>query len=277
MFSRSDLKIVADALAEAARVEIMPRFRNLTAGAVRTKTSAVDLVTDADESAERHIIANLSKTFPNAVFVGEESTEKDKSLLGAIADADLAIIIDPVDGTANFASGLPLFGVMAAVAIKGETVGAAIYDPLVEDWALALKGEGAWFEEMDGSTRDLRVADAVPVSDMIGCTSWNNAPEPTRSTLAANQARFRGSYVFRNAAHEYRLTASGHLHYLMFHKLMPWDHAPGALIVEEAGGFVRCFDGSLYTAAIHEGGILVAVDEDSWYAAREALLDMPRG
>ncbi len=75
-----------------------------------------------------------------------------------LADADLAFVVDPVDGTANFAAGLPLFGVMAAVIVRGEMVAAAIHDPICDDTALALRGEGAWTEAPDGRRTDLRVA-----------------------------------------------------------------------------------------------------------------------
>ncbi len=67
-----------------------------------------------------------------------------------LADAELAFVVDPVDGTANFAAGLPLFGVMAAAIVRGEVVAAAIHDPVGDDTALALRGEGAWIEAPDG-------------------------------------------------------------------------------------------------------------------------------
>ena len=124
-------KRVDQLLQEAARVEIMPRFRNLAAHEVRQKSSAMDLVTDADEAAERLIAKGLRQIFPHAVVIGEEATERDPTLLNALADADLAFLIDPVDGTKNFASGLPLFGVMVAAVRRGEVVAGWIHDP---DW-----------------------------------------------------------------------------------------------------------------------------------------------
>ena len=120
LFTVKDALIVADILRDAAKAEIMPRWRSLSSEAIRQKTSPLDLVTDADEAAERVIGAALAKAFPGATVIGEESTEKDASLLDGIAGADLAFIIDPVDGTANFAAGLPLFGVMAAVTVRGK-------------------------------------------------------------------------------------------------------------------------------------------------------------
>ena len=101
-------------------------------------------MTDADEAAEAAIKAAVAKAFPKAVFVGEELVEKARGLLNKIAGADMAIVIDPVDGTSNFAWGLPLFGVLAAVVERGVTVGGIIYDPVGRDCTFALKGLGAW-------------------------------------------------------------------------------------------------------------------------------------
>ena len=96
------------------------------------------------------IHAGLVRAFPSAVVVGEEATSADPQRLRLLADAELAFVVDPVDGTANFAAGLPLFGVMAAVIVRGEVVAAAIHDPVCDDTALALRGEGAWTEAADG-------------------------------------------------------------------------------------------------------------------------------
>ena len=112
-FGTADLADLAAILREAAKAEIMPRFRRLGAKGVRQKTGPLDVVTEADEAAERTIGAALARRFPAAVVVGEEATSADPSRLDLLALADLAFVVDPIDGTANFAAGLPLFGVMA--------------------------------------------------------------------------------------------------------------------------------------------------------------------
>ena len=89
--------------------------------------------------------------------------------------------------------------------------------------------------------------------------------------LARNQARCLGGVAYRCAAQEYRLLASGHIHFALYRKLMPWDHLPGVLIQEEAGGHARRFDGSAYRPSHTDGGVLVASDEDSWQRIRDAL------
>jgi fructose-1,6-bisphosphatase/inositol monophosphatase family enzyme len=161
-FNTQDALTVVELLRSAAQAEILPRFRNLSEGAIRQKTSAHDLVTDADEAAERAIEAGLVRAFPGALVVGEEAVSRDPDRLNGLGEAALAFILDPVDGTLNFASGLPLFGVMAAVLRRGEVICGIILDPIVDDFAMALQGEGAWIQRPDGSTQPLQVAAPLP-------------------------------------------------------------------------------------------------------------------
>jgi fructose-1,6-bisphosphatase/inositol monophosphatase family enzyme len=271
-FARNDLERLADILSIAADQEIMPRFRSLGVGGIREKTSALDLVTDADEQAEAAMKAAIAKAFPKAAFIGEESVEKDRGLLKVIADAELAIIIDPVDGTSNFAWGLPLFGVLAAVVAKGETIGGIIYDPVGRDCTFALKGQGAWAKSESGATRDIRVSKPTTLANMTGTTSWYLMPEPMRSRVAANIAKTRACFAYRCAAYEYRIVAEGLVDFSLHYKLMPWDHAAGVLIHAEAGGYSALLDGSPYLPSKFEGGIISAPSREIWHILRDNLL-----
>jgi fructose-1,6-bisphosphatase/inositol monophosphatase family enzyme len=274
--SRFDLHAlleVARLLRDTAQAEIMPRFRRLGSEDVHMKTGPLDLVTVADVAAERVIAAGLQRLFPGAVVVGEEGTAADPSLLGRLAGAALAFVVDPVDGTANYAAGLPLFGSMAAAIENGEVVAAAIHDPVLDDTALALRGDGAWIEAADGARSDLRVAAPVPLVEMNGAAGWRHLPEALEQRVAGRLTRVAASWDYRCAAHEYRMLAGGQCHYLMFSKLMPWDHAPGWLLHREAGGFAARFDGTPYHAATDfEGGLICTPDEASFHALRDALL-----
>jgi fructose-1,6-bisphosphatase/inositol monophosphatase family enzyme len=214
----------------------------------------------------------LGRRFPSAVVIGEEATSADPSRLRLLADAELAILVDPIDGTANYAACLPLFGVMAAVVARGEVVAAAIHDPVGDDTALALRGGGAWMETSDGLRAVLRVAAPAPVERMTGNVAWRFLPEPQRSIVCANLPLLGGSWDYRCAAHQYRMAAAGHCHFLFFNRLMPWDHAPGWLLHREAGGYSARFDGSDYRPTVTDGGLICAPDRESWEALRVALL-----
>jgi fructose-1,6-bisphosphatase/inositol monophosphatase family enzyme len=267
-FTKAHLHDLWMLMRQATQSEIMPRFRQPDTCAVREKTSALDLVTDADEAAERFITAGIGRMFPGALVVGEEATAADPSLLRKLGDADLAFVVDPVDGTANFAAGLPLFGVMAAAIVRGQIVGAVIHDPIGDDAALALRGGGAWMEQADGSRRDLRVAAAAPLERMTGAINWRHLPEPERHHMLNALPRFATTWDYRNAAHEYRLLAQGFAHAAVFARMMPWDHAPGWLIHQEAGGYSARMDGSAYTPTETTGGLILAPDRASWEVVR---------
>lgn len=263
---------IGQILREASEAEIKPRFRRLAAGAIRTKSSATDLVTDADEAAEIQITHALKQLFPSCLVVGEEACAARPELLKGLADAGLAFVVDPVDGTANFAAGVPLFGCMAAAIQHGEVVASWIYDPMGDDVAIALRGEGAWIETPGGERTDLRVAAPVPLEQMIAAISWTYISEPVRSKLTARMARLAGGVQFRCAAHEYRLVASGGAHVVVYNRLMPWDHLPGWLLHREAGGYSARFDGSAYRPEHTGGGLIAAPDQASWEVLRDAFL-----
>ena len=269
-----DVEALAQLLQEAARAEILPRFRNLGEGDIRAKSEASDLVTEADEAAERMIRAGIERLVPDALFVGEESVAADPALLAKLAGAERAVVVDPVDGTFNFASGIGAFGVMAAVVEKGETVAAVIHDPLGNDWLIAEKGAGAFQVAADGRRVRLKVADPVPLADMIGMASTGFLPKDKKPEILANLAKVRYATSYRCAAVEYRAFAGGFVHYLMYNKLMPWDHLPGTLIAQEAGAYVARFDGSPYLPSHTGGGLLVTPDRDSWEALRREVFTL---
>jgi fructose-1,6-bisphosphatase/inositol monophosphatase family enzyme len=205
------------------------------------------------------------------VVVGEEAASADPSLLGGLAGADLSFVVDPVDGTANYAAGLPLFGCMAAAMVRGEIVAAAIHDPVGDDTAVALRGEGAWTETPDGERQALRVAPPVPVAQMSGGASWRFVQTAMRASVCANLLNVASSFDLRCAAHQYRMLAGGHCHYMMFNRLLPWDHAPGWLLHREAGGFSAKLDGTPYTPTSTGGGLICVPDAASFFALRAAL------
>ena len=271
-FSLEDTRKLAAVLAETALAEVMPRFRNLPEGSVRGKTSPRDLVTDADEAAERMIGARLAKLHPGAVLIGEEASARNPALLNMLVDADLAFLIDPIDGTRNYVAGLPLFGMMIAACHRGDVIAGVIYDPVNRDSALAVRGEGAWMEYDNGRRVPLTVAAPAPLEDMDGLISTGALPEPLRTTVNSHLSRLASTASLRCAAHEYRMLAAGHCHIALYNQLTAWDHAAGWLLHREAGGYAARFDGSPYKPTHRTGGLLYAPDAGSWHAARKALL-----
>lgn len=272
--SDSDIDFLVATVGHAGTSEIMPRFRNLSASAISEKTSAVDLVTEADVLAEKQITAALLQRFPTAHIVGEEAYDADRSVIPALRDAPLAFVIDPVDGTFNFASGFPAFGTLLAVTVKGETVAGIIHDPVMGDSIVSVKGAGAVLKRANGSEAKLRVAEPVGLSDMVGIFSWGHSHPDRRPVIAANMAKTKMALSLNCSAHEYWLVATGKLHFIGHEKLMPWDHLAGVLTHQEAGGYTVKLDGTPYRPGDTEGGILSAPDKESWKMLRRDILGL---
>ncbi|KQX34123.1 inositol monophosphatase [Devosia sp. Root436] len=262
---------LAAILRDAARAEALPRFRRLDTSMVHVKTEAIDLVTEADIATENAIKARIAQWMPEALFVGEESVAADPALLVKLADAELAVVVDPIDGTANYAAGLPLFATMASVVSKGETVAGIIYDPMGDDWMMAEKRGGAWLRRPAGEAVRLSVAAPLPLAQMVGTSSVAFMPAASRAQVLSNFDKVRMVANFRCAGHEYRTFASGHSQFLGYNKLMPWDHLAGVLISQEAGAYAARLDGGPYMPSHVDGGLLVAINRDAWEELRREV------
>jgi len=270
--SDQDILFLGDCIRQAAQAEIMPRFRNLGSGDISEKASAIDLVTQADLLTEARITAALRERFPAALIVGEEAYDADKSVVPALADAELGFVIDPVDGTFNFAAGLPVFGTILAVTVRGETVAGIIHDPVLGDTVNAIKGAGAFLTRPDGQSTKLKVAEPTALNQMVGGMSWGHMDEPDRSRVCANLAKIRMTFTPNCSAYEYWMVASGKLHFIGHSKLMPWDHLAGVLVHQEAGGHTAKFDGTPYRPGEITGGIISAPDKESWQLIRREIV-----
>ena len=273
ILSDAQIKAVIELIREVAAVEIMPRFRHLQASDVRAKSGPLDPVTVADEAAEKALSEGLRKLLPGADIIGEEAASANPELLNRLSRPGLVWVIDPIDGTANYAADLPLFGIMIALVEADQILAGFIHDPLGNDTAVAISGGGAWMQASDGSRKPLRAAHSKPVRQMTGAVSWRFLDEPLKSRVVSRLSRLAGSFDLRCAAHQYRMVAAGHCHTLLFRKTLPWDHAAGVLLQREAGGYAARFDGEPYRPSEINGGLLLAPDAASWHELKQALLE----
>jgi fructose-1,6-bisphosphatase/inositol monophosphatase family enzyme len=229
-----------------------------------------DLVTIADEAVEARLAPLLTSLVPGSMVVGEEAAAADPNLLNRLLDDRPVWIIDPVDGTSNFAEGRPAFAVMVALARGTQVLAAWIHDPVKARTAVAAAGEGAW---LDGQRLGVAAAPANP-GDMAGVllSGFFGSRELGRR-VDARRNRVRALRSARCAGIEYMRLASGEMHFSLFTKLMPWDHAPGVLLHREAGGHASYLEGGAYEpAAIQRSGLLLAPDPESWRQLHALLL-----
>jgi fructose-1,6-bisphosphatase/inositol monophosphatase family enzyme len=251
---------VSALIREVAAAEILPRFQKLAAGDSHEKRPG-QLVTIADIEAERRLTLLLSDLLPGSVVVGEEGVAAEPARLGALTGEVPVWVVDPVDGTQNFADGKPVFATMVALVIEQRAAASWIYDPVPDRMTSAETGAGAF---LDGER--LHAAPAAPLAQMKGRLSGRTAKK-----LAGKL----GEIVDRRCAgHEYLALARGAMHFALFRRLNPWDHAPGELLFREAGGFSRRLDGTAYLASETDASLLLAPDAASWQALRDLVLEL---
>jgi len=260
---------VGGLLREAADQAVLPLFRKLGDADVAEKAPG-DLVTVADRRAEQFISAGLRRLRPNSVVVGEEAVAEDEGLLRHLRGTGEVWLVDPVDGTANFAAGRQPFALMAALLDGGEPVAAWVLDPLAGNLATARVGEGTY---LDG--RPVRTSEGVPAAgELRGVAMTRFLPPASRDRVRAGEQRIGELLPGQHCAgREYLDILVGRQQFALFWRTLPWDHAPGALLIRAAGGVARRFDGSEYHPADEGHGLLVAVNEQVWTEVREALLD----
>ncbi|HET9887187.1 MAG TPA: inositol monophosphatase family protein [bacterium] len=206
---------------------------------VREK-GATDLVTSADQASEELILKRIRAAYPDHRILSEESAGKiERISSGALW------IVDPLDGTTNYAHGLPIWAVSIACCIDGETVAGVVLDPARRECFTALRGEGAYL-----NGRPIRVSSRERLQDALLVTGF---PYDVHTSAIDNLDHFvnfmkRSRAVRRlgSAAIDLAYVACGRFDGFWELKLHPWDVAAGALIVEEAGGKVVNFDGSLF-------------------------------
>ncbi|WP_308915955.1 inositol monophosphatase [Jannaschia sp. LMIT008] len=251
------------AIREVAAAVILPRFRNLPPGAIDAKSSFDDLVTVADKEAEAALTERFHAILPGDAVVGEESVAADASILSRIGEGRCTII-DPIDGTWNFAHGIANYGVIVAVVEDGRTVWGCLYDPGFDDWVLAVADGGTTFHR-NGTARTLSMSrDATPRDRLRGNIGEYMYPQVLRAGLAALTPTIRRSGSLGASLHEYRLMCLGGSDFVLNAFLHPWDHAAGVLAIREAGGVARLLDGTEYAPTMTEGRLLTARTPAIW-------------
>ena len=252
-----DTGAVLTLVQDVAEEVVVPRFRALDSEEIDEKGPG-DLVTVADQEAERLLTDALLAAYPDALVLGEEATASDPSLLERFRAADHAFTVDPVDGTKNFVKGSPDHAVMLAELRGGDVVRSWIWQPQHRHAYVAERGAGAF---RDG-TRLVR----PPVGELRGVTSRRSWIGRTLGALSALELTWVCCGV------DYPKLVEGDADYAVYRKGNPWDHAPGSLLVTEAGGYVGTFAGEPYRAQDPEPAGLVAAADRATYDLVQGLL-----
>lgn len=211
------------------------------------KSGRGDIVTASDRASEALIVARLRAAFPAASVLGEEGAAH-------AGTSDERWIIDPLDGTTNYAHGYPLYCVSIAYERAGEVVAGAIYSPVLDELYAAERGAGTTCNGIP-----LRVTDTSAVGDSLVCTGFvpsfydRNGENFAHLSRVAQAVRRDGS-----AALDLAFVARGRFDAFWEYDLKAWDVAAGALLVREAGGRVTAIDGGAFSVA---GGSVLATND----------------
>ena len=241
---------IMQVLQDVAAEVVTPRFRALADNQITEKRPG-SLVTIADHEAEAAITTELTRAYPSAVILGEEAYEQDPSLMERFQGAEHAFTVDPVDGTRNFVEGSPDHAVMVSE-IQG--------DAITRSWIWQPEHRVAWTAERGvGVWRDGEPITREPAADPARAQGATSIWPMRGKSLGGDLPRLRMSWF--SCAIDYPRIIEGAADYLLYKRgSNPWDHAPGTLMVTEAGGQVGHADGSPYDPRTLRGGIIVASD-----------------
>lgn len=252
---------VRDIMREVATSEILTRYRQLSDGQIGEKRPG-EVVTDADIAAERALESRLSDLVEGCLIISEEGVEEAPDLMTRLDENIPTFILDPVDGTQNFANGEDCFAVIVAYRYAGETLAGWIHDPLADVTCWAAKGAGTHFDH-GGATSG---ATDRSILHLRGCLGMK-----ARSALAKKDTTAKPELMprYRCVGREYFDLCAGRLDFVQFgQRLKPWDHAAGDLISREAGftslmvesaePYKPSDDGIAY------GNLLIAPEQTTW-------------
>ncbi len=249
---------------QAAERAILPRYRTLAEADIVSK-AADDVVTVADHESEAILAEGLARLLPDAAIVGEEACFADPAVLDRLGDA-LCWIIDPLDGTNNFAAGKPPFGVLVALAEAGETIAGWLYDPLSGRFCHAQRGRGAF---IDGERVAARASGQEPPIAAISLVFMD--PEKREAVKRHIAPHYALVDIPRCAEEQYPRLVLGQNDVSIFERALAWDHAAGVLFLNEAGGKAARLDGSPYRVDDPRNGLIGASSPQLWDGLAERM------
>lgn len=216
---------------------------------IERKSSQTDLVTEVDKGSEQIILANIRRAFPEHGILAEETGRQE-------GNSDYCWVVDPLDGTTNYAQGLPIFAVSIALQHQGHSVLGVVYAPMTDQLYAAVLGEGAFV-----NGKPIRVGAKEKLMDCVLATGfpYDSASHPDNNANYASHLipKLRGIRRMGAAAYDLCQVASGTMDGYWELGLAPWDVAAGSLIVTEAGGVVQPWAGKRGNAVIAGNSKLV--------------------
>jgi len=253
---------VSDLLREIAQTTVLPKFLNLERDEVEEKSPG-EVVTAVDREAEELLSPKLLSLLPGSRVVGEEAAAENPALLEEL-DQGLIWLVDPIDGTSNYATGDARFAMMIALLRDGQAIASWIHQPVTSKTWVAESGGGAW---VDGERAQI-ARSRLPES-RAAIVKTRFLPDSFKHVLKENSFQHLDlSEGAGCAGVDYPELIAGSWHFILYWRTLPWDHVPGALLAIEAGAKAARLDGSAFKAHASQVGLLIAPDGELWAEAR---------
>jgi myo-inositol-1(or 4)-monophosphatase len=233
----AELAILETVVRAAAREELLPRFRHTA----RHEKEDGSWLTEADLAMQERLRAALAERHPEIALLGEEmeAAAQEALLAGAGSGTAGLWVLDPLDGTSNYAAGIPLFAVSLALMRSGRLEAGIVYDPIHDESFAALRGQGA---TLNGAP--LRAPTAgIPMTKTTACIDFKRLPATLAARIAATPP-YSSQRSIGSVALDWCWVAAGRFHLYLHGRQRLWDYAAGSLVLAEAGGCADTLDGS---------------------------------
>ena len=243
---------IKDILFNVSKKIILPKYKKLKSKDIRIKNEG-SLVTSVDIEVENNLKKHLLKLLPNSLFVGEESFFDNPKIIENYNSKSFCWTVDPIDGTSNFIKGNERFAIMIALTFKDQIIQSWIYKPLTDEFSHAMLGQGAFINGLKIMNKK-----NISLSNSIGSISSKYWQDIYLNKILQIKKKFINTNSYRCIGFEYVDIAKGIRNFTVLSKLLPWDHIPGILLINESGRYTRHFDGSNYDHTKRNENLVVA-------------------
>jgi myo-inositol-1(or 4)-monophosphatase len=249
---RAGLECLREVVVSAACEELLPRFARVERG----RKADGSIITEADLVVQQRIAGELRKHWPDTVFLGEEMSAAEQD---ALLQQDKPLwCLDPLDGTSNFAAGIPYFSVSLALLEQGRVMAGIVYDPVRDECFTALRGTGAW---LNGAALTA-VPAGVTLQQATSLVDFKRLPRELAVRLVTG-IPYASQRSFGSVALDWCWIAAGRCHVYLHGRQNIWDYAAGHLVLQEAGGHSMTLSGEpVFINALQPRSAVAAVDMD---------------
>tara|TARA_R110002049_G_scaffold170460_3_gene337072 strand:+ start:775 stop:1566 length:792 start_codon:yes stop_codon:yes gene_type:complete len=260
-----DIEQLKNIIIAASKEELLPRFNSVK----RNYKHDGSIVTEADLIMQEKLTSHLKKTYPDIALLGEEMTAEQQQ---ALLSSDIPMwCLDPIDGTSNFAAGMPYFCVSLALIENGIVTLGLVYDPIREECFSAQLGQGAHLnnELIDSQNSGLQLKDTIALVDFKRLT-------PELATKLVTYRPYGSQRSLGSIALELCWIAAGRGHIYLHGKQQLWDYAAAQLILSEAGGLAVTLEGEALRSDSLKPISTLAASDESLFNEWATYLNIPR-